>query len=144
MLWPVMTQAELTPFSELRRLQRDMNRLFEEGAASGEPFPAVNIWSNAERIAITAELPGVDPKDLGLSTLGDQLTIEGEVKPEDADKEATWHRQERASGKFIRTFRLPFEVDASKVSARSRNGVLQIVLPRAEESKPKKIAVSGD
>ncbi len=144
MLWTARELPELSPFSSMRRLQQDMNRLFEGAGYGQEPFPALNVWSNDERVELSAEIPGADPKEISISVLGDKLTIEGELKPEKAEEGAVWHRHERPYGKFSRTIRLPFEADASKVVAKSSNGTLSLSLPRAEASKPRKIAISGE
>jgi HSP20 family protein len=140
MWWMTNETNEVSPFNRIRRLQDEMNRLFD-GSVYREPFPAVNIWSDAEHLELRAEMPGVDPKDLHISTLGDQLTIEGEVKPEHAGEKAVWHRQERFTGKFSRAFRLPYEIDGSKVTAKCANGVLRVSMARVESSKPRKITV---
>ncbi len=146
MYWPefaVTTQVD--PFGGLRRLQRDINRLFEAGnPGEAESYPAVNLWSNAEQVTLTAELPGVDPKDIDISVQGDAVTLQGERKVDEPTDDVVCHRQERGAGKFVRSFRLPYEVDGTRVSARYARGVLTVSLPRTESSKPKKIAISAE
>lgn len=130
------------PFREIEQLQREMNRLFNDlTAASGRDYPAVNIWTNPEAAAITAELPGYTPQDVHLSILGDTLTIKGSRPKPELKSGEQYHRQERYYGDFERSLRLPFAVDSNKVEARFKNGILQILLPRAEEDKPKKIEI---
>jgi HSP20 family protein len=90
---------------------------------------------------VTAELPGVDVKDLDINVVGETLTISGERKPEVVDKDAVYHRQERGFGKFTRMVELPFGVDANKIQAMLENGILKILLPRAEQDRPRKITV---
>jgi len=143
MVWPVEF-TELSPFSRVRRLQQEMNRLFDGAAYAQEPFPALNVWSDGEKAELSAEIPGADPKELHISILGDKVSIEGELKAEKPEEGAIWQRRERPSGKFSRTVRLPFEIEASKVVAKSANGTLRLTLPRAEASKPRKIAVSAE
>jgi len=143
MVWPVEF-TELSPFSRVRRLQEEMNRLFDGAAYSHEPFPALNVWSDGEKAELSAEIPGLDPKELQISILGDKVAIEGELKAEKPAEGAIWQRRERPSGKFSRTIRLPFEVEASKAVAKSANGTLRLTLPRAESSKPRKIEVSAE
>jgi HSP20 family protein len=105
-------------------------------------FPPLNIHSGDEDVIITSEIPGIDPADVDLTVTGDTLTIKGTRKPHEVKEGETWHRRERGSGDFFRTVQLPFNVDAGKVQAEYVNGVLRIVLPRAEADKPRKISVT--
>lgn len=129
------------PFWSVRNLQREMNRLFSEDDVRGDSFPAVNIWSNEDQVLVTAELPGIKPEDLDISVVQGQLSISGERKLNPPDEKMSCHRQERSQGCFTRTFRLPFDVDNKKVEAQYQDGILNIALPRLEESKPQKITV---
>ena len=104
-------------------------------------FPAMNLWLNDEGAVVTAELPGVDVKDLAINVTGETLTLSGERKIEDLPKDLVYHRQERSMGQFTRTIDLPFTVDSGKVQATLEKGVLRILLPRAEKDKPHKILV---
>lgn len=133
-------------FREMERLRREMNALFDQvdrgprlGLAGG--YPAMNAWANADGVIITAELPGIDPDDLEIAVQNNTLTLSGQRGQEALDEEITYHRRERGSGQFQRTFQLPFEVEADEVEASYTNGVLSITLPRAESDKPKKIQV---
>lgn len=132
-------------FSELDRLQREMNRLFERSYSprlrSAPNFPALNVWTNEDGAIITAELPGVSPEDLDISVIGETLTLSGERKPDLIEEDVRYHRQERGYGKFTRSLELPFRVDATQVEATFDKGVLHLTLPRAEADKPKKIAI---
>jgi len=133
-------------WEEMNRLQREMNRLFEgvdRGWAPVAGFPALNVWMNEEGAVVTAELPGVDVKDLEISVVGETLTLTGERKAEDLPKDAVVHRQERGIGKFIRTVELPFSVESNKVQATLEKGILRILLPRAEKDRPRKIAIKA-
>jgi HSP20 family protein len=121
-----------------------MNRLFD-GHDSGTElsrFPALNVWGNADRIVVTAELPGLQAEDLDLNVVNNQLTIKGERKGDKPAEEAVCHRCERQTGSFVRTVRLPFAVENDKVTAGYENGVLTIVLPRHEATKPKRIEIA--
>lgn len=132
----------MDPLREIDRLQREMNRLFDGMSTTGwRGYPAVNMWSNQEAAAITAELPGYDSNAVNLSIVGDTLTIRGNRRPPEIKKGENYHRQERVYGEFERDVRLPFAVDSNKVEARFRNGILQVLLPRAEEDKPRKISI---
>jgi HSP20 family protein len=137
-------------WNQLNQLQQEMNRLFSRwgedglrwtGLAGG--YPALNVWEDAERVFVEAELPGLDLKDLEIYvTGGNQLTLKGERKANVPEK-GLWHRQERGFGKFSRSLTLPFNVDADKVDARFENGVLLVTLPKHESARPRKINVKG-
>ena len=132
------------PFADMRRLQREVNSLFSGFSEDSERFPALNLWSNDQEAILMAEIPGMNPQDLDITVKGDLLTLKGERKGEDMAKEGmVCHRAERGSGSFCRGIRIPFEAENSKVHAQYAKGVLTITLPRAESSKPKKIAIEG-
>jgi len=132
---------------EMDRLQREMNRLFEDSYPSryhsAPAYPAMNVWTNEEGLQITAEVPGVSPKDIDISVVGDTLTLSGVREPDELKEGARYHRQERGYGNYTRSIQLPFSVNVNKVEATFKNGVLSIVLPRAEEDKPKKITIKA-
>jgi HSP20 family protein len=132
----------------MERLRREMNRLFsglasgaEAGVTSG--YPAMNVWANEDGAIVTAELPGVAPEEMDISVVDDTLTVSGSREPVELEEGEVYHRRERGSGKFTRSFRLPFQIAASEVEAVFKKGVLQISLPRSEEDKPKKISVKS-
>lgn len=131
---------------EMGRLQRDMNRLFEDFhplyTRNAPNFPAMNLWADEESVLVTAELPGLEGKDIDLSILEDTLTLSGERQAEDLPENATYHRQERSQGKFTRSLKLPYTVDSKKVKASFKDGVLEVRLPRSEADRPKKITVN--
>jgi len=133
----------LNPWREMDRIQRQMNRLFDNAwtPERGRTYPALNMWTNEETIKITAELPGYNPHDIHLSVSGSELTIRGNRPGYELRQDETLHRQERVFGEFERTIRLPFEVESDLVEAKFQNGVLNITLPRAEADKPKKIQI---
>ena len=130
------------PWKEMDPMQREVSSIFTlprpRRVAS---FPPLNIHSGDEDVIITSEIPGIDPADVDLTVTGDTLTIKGTRKPHEVKEGLTWHRRERGSGDFFRTVQLPYAVDAGKVQADYVNGVLKIVLPRAEADKPRKITV---
>ena len=138
-------------FDELESLQQDMNRALAGRSGTGRrnrrawrslTYPLMNVWSSSDGLVIDAELPGVDPKDVDVSVMGDELTIRGKVLTE-ADSGETYHRRERPSGEFERTLQLPFRADAGGVKAQYRNGLLRLTVPRSEEEKPRKIAIEA-
>jgi HSP20 family protein len=114
------------------------------GAFRAPEAPALNVWESDKDAVVTAEVPGLDPKDLEVTVVGDTLTLRLSLPEPEAREGETWHRQERTFGTFARTLRLPFQVDAGRVGARLINGILQITLPRAEEDKPRKIAIKAE
>lgn len=132
---------------EVDRLQREMNRLFENyhpnTVRSAAGYPAMNVWSSEEGLKVTAELPGLSTDDLDISVVGQTLTVNGLRNRDELPQEARYHRQERGYGKFSRSIQLPFAVDVKQVEATFKDGVLHIDLPRAEEDKPRKIAVKA-
>jgi HSP20 family protein len=121
-----------------------MNALFEgfERRRVRE-FPSLNVWKGKEDSIVTAELPGVDPKDLDISVRGNALTIRGSRELDRLKEGEAYHRVERAYGQFVRSVQLTHEVAANKVDASYRKGILRIKLPVAEADKPKKIAITG-
>lgn len=133
------------PFAEMRRLQADMNRLFEGAGAYPVPraYPPVNLWLGDDSVVVTAELPGLSSDDINLAVREDTLTIEGERKAPTADEGASWHRRERPFGTFSRSIELPFRVDPDRVKARFDNGVLEVELQRPKEDLPRRIAINA-
>ena len=130
------------PFALMRSMLRNSD--LAAPAHSSQPvFPAVNIWQGEEGVALTAELPGIDPADIDISLKDNVLTVSGERRAPDIAEGARWHRNERGYGKFSRAIRLPFAASDDKVEARMANGVLRIAVGRPEEDKPKKIEIKA-
>ena len=146
MFWPTLrVGGGWEPWSEMARFQRDMNRLLNGYCQTAAGFPRLNVWANDEKAVVQAECPGVDPAALKLTVSGDVLTLEGErANGSPADDKAEAHRQERGTGAFARSVRLPFEIEEGKVGATHRNGVVTITLPRREATKPRAIAVTAE
>jgi HSP20 family protein len=134
------------PFRELRRLQEEMDRLattfMPGGGLAAAAFPAVNVFAGREGVAVTAELPGVNPGDLEVHAHHDVLTIAGVRRPP-AEQTTAFHRRERRSGAFSRTIQLPFRVDPERIEARLEDGLLRLSLQRPEEDKPRRINIAG-
>ena len=136
----------------INRLRDEMDHLFEnvfEGfprltrdAWFAPTFPPVNVWEDTENVYVEAELPGLKVDDIELLIMGDELTIKGECKDVCRD-EGLCHRKERGTGSFSRAFCLPVGVDAEKVKATLRDGVLTVTMPKAEEAKPRKVEVKA-
>lgn len=132
------------PFADMRRLQAEMSRLFDDAGASSarRAFPPVNVWLGDSAVVVTAEMPGVPQDRIDLTVQDDTLTIRGE-RPAAADDGAAWHRRERTAGAFARTVALPFRVDPQKVEARFQDGVLAVEMQRPEEDHPRRIAITA-
>jgi HSP20 family protein len=130
---------------EMDRLQGEMNRVMGSFAPRGTgSFPPLNMWANEEHVVLTAELPGVDPDSLDISVVGDTVTLSGSRDLDASGDEARYHRHERWHGTFNRTLQLPFRIDAGKVDAQFAKGVLKVMLPRAEEDRPRRISIGSE
>lgn len=133
-------------WDEIAGLEREINRMFETNpesrdAASRTYAPAINVVENSNETVLVAELPGVHKDDVKISVEKDLLTISGERKQQAIPEKAQWLRNEIRTGEFARSIRLPKGVDHTNISAELTNGVLRIVLPKAEEVKPREIRV---
>ncbi|MBN2807941.1 MAG: Hsp20/alpha crystallin family protein [Deltaproteobacteria bacterium] len=137
------------PFQDLVTIQDRINNLFEDSMgyrddrslASTTWKPLVDIFEDEEAITIKAELPEVDEKDVQINLDNNMLTIKGERKLEKEEKKESYHRVERYYGQFQRSFELPTTVDRKNIAASYDKGVLKIVLPKKEESQPKKVKI---
>jgi len=136
-------------FEELERMKQEMERLYQYPAMKifREPaagvFPAINITEETDNYYVRAELPGIKADDLELSIANNTLTIEGERKSDPENENTKYHRREREAGRFSRKITLPAQVDASKTDAKCNDGLLTIVIPKAESAKPKKITITA-
>ena len=117
-----------------------MNELARRIEEQGSVFPALNLWEDAERFVLEAELPGVKADGLDVSVVDDVLSIKG-TRPVPASETGGFLRRERRSGGFVRTIGLPAGVNASGVEATLRDGLLTVTLPKAEAAKPRRIPV---
>ncbi len=141
------------PWSYLRDLEGEVNQLLDrnlnrQGIASntetslaGEWSPQVDIKEEADKYLITADLPGVDPKEIQVSMENNVLSIKGERKLERKVKEDNYTRTERFSGTFYRRFTLPDEANGERIQAKGKHGVLEISIPKKEPHIPKRIDV---
>jgi HSP20 family protein len=114
-----------------------------QGTAAGWS-PLVDVFEDGEGIMLKVELPEVAANDVDIQVEGNALTLRGERKLENADKQEGYHRVERSYGSFSRRFTLPSTVDMGSVTAQSRDGVLRIFLPKKAETKPRQIKVQTD
>ncbi len=138
---------ETRAFGELNRLQDEMNMLFDRFFGERAPvrnagvFPAVNVTQDDDAIYITAELPGISGKDLDITVEESTVLLKGERKSDPESEDVSYHRRERGEGKFSRTVTLPTRIMTDRVKAETKNGILRLSLPKAEEVKPKKIEI---
>jgi len=148
--------ADWNPWQTLEAMRREIDRVFDENGSRSEPsfraaflpgraarrYPLINLYEDKEAVYVEALAPGIDPGTLNLSVQGNTLSIAGEKRRVAGDVQPeAFHRSERATGKFVRHIELPMEVDESKVQADYKHGLLNITLPKAENAKPKQIAV---
>jgi len=140
-----------SPFRHLSMLRNEIDRLFDSPldalTSSSQQFlngwlPTMDLYEDRDHLVLKAELPGMNKEDIDISLHGDVLTISGERKEEETLDKAETYRAERFLGRFQRTLTLPVAVDASKVQASYKDGILTVTLPKAEEAKPKQIQVS--
>lgn len=142
-----MPGGMMNPFAAMNQLQREVNRLFDGylpspggGFGRATVFPALNVWEDSDALYAEAEIPGVAPADLEVYAVGDELTIRGTRKPREGENVA-YHRRERGTGEFTRVVTLPVSVDPDRVKAVLKDGVLTVTLPKADEARPRRIAV---
>lgn len=137
----------LDPFEMLSDLQSDLNRVFNRSLTRRDwprGFePTIEVKENADHFMLHADLPGLKKEDFSISVEGSSLTVKGERKQEKetGDPKKGYYYSERTYGSFSRSFEFPTEIQADKVKASYRDGVLEIVLPKSENAKPKQITV---
>lgn len=144
-----MSVIKYDPFRELRTLQDEMTRLFAGSAGGREEFargawtPGVDIYEDKDRLILEADLPGMTEGDFDISVENNVLTLKGERKFEKQTTGDNYHRVERSYGAFTRSFTLPQTVSPDGANAEFENGVLRVSLPKREETKARKIEVTG-
>ena len=141
-----MTLVRWNPARELASMEIDrLNQMFEDFYGNVRAWvPAVDIYeTNAHEYVIKAELPEMKREDIAVTFEQNVLTLSGERKASFEDDNGSYHRSERAHGRFSRSFTLPATVDATRISATYKDGVLTIRVPQREEAKPKQISVEA-
>lgn len=148
----MMDLVRWNPWKEMVSLRDRMNRIFddvffrsdrrEDAWAEGVWIPAVDMFETDDKVVIKAELPGLEKKDISLDLQNGVLTLKGERKSENEVKEENYYRREMSCGKFVRSFTLPVDVDAEKIKAEFKNGLLTVEVPKPEGHKPKQIKVN--
>ena len=141
---------DLEPVGTFDWLQRQINDLFDyprfpemQGLFDRTISPAVDVVEHPDRFTVECDLPGIDQKDIDLSIGAGVLTIKGEKKDEKVADKTKVYRKETWEGSFQRTISLPTTVDADKVEATYRDGVLRVILPKRDEAKTRRIALKS-
>jgi HSP20 family protein len=145
-VWPSRPTFEGS-FSDFDQIRREMLRLLDASTGDSAPdqaagvFPPMNITQDDENFYLRAEIPGIKPAELSISALRNRVAISGSREIPREHERVSYHRKERAEGAFNRSVTLPMEVDAERVDARYTDGILTLTLPKAEQAKPRQIAV---
>lgn len=134
------------PFDALVQFQRALDNFRESSWLDESPsgsggFPPLNVFSKGDDIVLISEVPGINKRDLKIEVKGNTVRVAGERTLSYGER-ASVHRRERAQGRFDRTVTLPVEIDADRVKAEYRDGILALFLPRAESSKPRSITIA--
>lgn len=148
-VWPSRPAFEGS-WSDLDPLRREVLRMLG-GLAGGESwretapsvFPPMNVTQDPDNFYIRAEVPGIRPSDLAISAMRNRVSISGKREIPVEQEKVSYHRKERAEGAFHRTITLPTDFDADRVDATYADGILTLTLPKAEEAKPRHIAVKS-
>src|SRR5262245_16868162 len=142
------TLVRWDPFREVTSLRDEVNRLFSRTLGDGQGgsvwSPPVDVFDNKDEIVLKAELPGLGPDDIDIEVDDNVLTVKGERKFEEKVEEGRYYRLERAYGSFARSLTLPQGVKTEAISADFKDGVLEVHVPKADEGKPRKFAVTAN
>ena len=151
--------APRRPFMDLTRWDSEMDRMMEDFfGRSMRPWwpaqwlrgdgeitaPVVDVYEEKDEVVVKAELPGLDKKDIEVNISDSELTLKGQKKKEEEIEKENYYRRERSYGAFLRSVELPTDVQADKVKASFKNGVLEVRVPKTEEAKTKTIKVQID
>jgi HSP20 family protein len=147
--WRPFRFERTDPFRDLLEMQSEMSRAMDQyygrqtrpGAVDRVWAPASDMYETKDDLVVTAELPGVKEKDIHLSIVGDMLSLRGQRMADQQVRDEQYHRIERWSGSFERHIQLPIPVQADRVRASYRDGVLEIRLPKVEAVKPREIKI---
>jgi len=140
-----MSLVRYEPWGLLNQLSKELDRSFRgtenSDVATSDWTPAVDIKENNDGFVIVADIPGVDPKDIEVHMENGVLSIKGERETEKKEEKEGYKRVERSYGSFYRRFSMPETADATKINAKSKNGVLEVTIPKQEKVQPRKIDV---
>ena len=141
---------DITRWDPWKDLRDEIDRVFDSffgrypavpSEHEGYFIPAIDVEETENEYIVKAELPGLSKEDIKISLRPDSITISGERKKEKEEKGKTYHRVEMLYGKFARTIQLPEEIQPDKAKAEYKNGILTVILPKSEKSKPKEIEI---
>jgi HSP20 family protein len=142
-----MSIVRFDPFRDITSFRDDINRLFArtlgEGVTNQAWTPAVDVFETKDAIVLKAELPGLRTEDVDVEIDDNVLTVSGERTFTDTVEEGHYYRLERNYGRFSRSLTLPQGIRADEVSATFADGVLEVRVPKAEEAKPRKVAIAA-
>jgi len=140
-----MTIVRYEPWALLNRFQRHLDRALSESADSANVswLPRVDIHEEDQRFVVTADLPGVEGKDIEITADEGVLTLKGERRSETKASKNGYERVERAAGTFLRRFTLPESADAEAIKATHTNGVLEVTIPKRPQAQPRRISVQA-
>jgi HSP20 family protein len=135
------------PWADFERMRRELDAIFQSsgaesaGRAGATVFPALNISEDSGHLYVRAEIPGVPASEVEISIEGDTLTIRGERNTCSTEEKHSYHRRELESGRFSRAITLPAKVQVDRIEAKAANGIVTIILPKAEAAMPRQIKV---
>ena len=133
------------PWGMMEQMRREMDRMMgeENAATTSDWVPAVDIKEERDSFTISADIPGIAPKDIEIHAENGMLTIQGQRESEKEEEKQNYKRIERSYGSFFRRFTLPDTADTDNISAKGEHGVLTIIIPKRVEIQPRKITVEG-
>lgn len=138
-----MTVVRYEPWALLNRLHREFDQTFDAAARDATWAPAVDIQEENQRFVVRADLPGVKPADIEITADKGVLTLRGTRAIEQQNSDGNYSRVERVSGKFVRTFKLPENVQADAITAQFKDGVLELAIPKVAKAEPRRIEVQA-
>jgi HSP20 family protein len=145
-----MALVRYRPLRDMATLHDEMNRVFDNllmrpatGVGAENWYPAADVRETENDYVVRTELPGVSKDDVKINLINNTLIIRGEKKQETEDQKGNWHHVERSYGMFERTFALPSAVSSDRIKARFRDGVLEVIVPKAEEARPREINIES-
>ncbi len=138
-----MTVVRYEPWGLLNRLRREMDQTFENAASDASWSPAVDIHEEAQQFVVHADLPGVKPADIEITAEKGVLSLRGARNFERKSDDGHYSRVERVTGKFVRTFTLPENVQTEAIKAQFKDGVLELTIPKVAKPEPRRIEVQA-
>jgi HSP20 family protein len=132
------------PFAELGELRSRFDRMFDELAGGRERAwtPAIDVVREDGKLVMRADIPGIKPEEVKIEVEDDILTVSGEHEERKEEKDKHYLRRERRYGSFSRSMALPAGVDASKIEAKTHDGIVEVTIPLPEEAKKKTVAIT--